>query len=205
MSDRRTGVVHIVDDDEALVDSLQLLLNGAGHRSTAHTRGGPFRSALSGLEPGCIVLDRRLPDADGLELLAEARLARPDLAVILLTGHGDVGTAVRAMKEGAADFIEKPFEPRALLDRVASVLALAAERHASLQMAQGAQALLQKLTPRERQVLDALVEGLPHKVAAHRLGISPRTVEIHRAHAMEKLGIKAVPDAVRLVAQARQL
>lgn len=204
MSERRPGTVHVVDDDEALVDSLELLLRDAGWRVTSHHSGAAFRGALPNLEPGCVVLDRRLPDADGIELLAEARQARPDLAVILLTGHGDVGTAVRAMKEGAADFIEKPFEPRALVDQVASVLALAAERHANLQVAQRAAALLQKLTPREREVLDVLIEGLPHKVAAHRLGISPRTIEIHRAHAMEKLGIKAIADAVRLTAQARK-
>lgn len=194
--------VHIVDDDEALADSLKLLLEGAGRQVNLFASGAAFRAALPALAPGCILLDRRLPDADGVELLGEVTARRPDLSVILLTGHGDIGAAVRAMKEGAVDFIEKPFAPRALLERVAMVLAQAADKHAAFGQAQAAAARLRKLTRREREVLDALMEGLPHKVAAYRLGISPRTIEIHRAKAMEKLEIRAIPEAIRLVALA---
>jgi two-component system response regulator FixJ len=194
--------IHIVDDDEALADSLKLLLEGAGRQVNLFASGAAFRAALPILAPGCVLLDRRLPDADGVELLGEVTTRRPDLSVILLTGHGDVGAAVRAMKQGAVDFVEKPFEPRALADRVATILARAAEKHAAVGQARAAAIRLQKLTKREREVLDALMEGLPYKVAAHRLGISPRTIEIHRANAMEKLEVRAIPEAIRLVALA---
>jgi two-component system response regulator FixJ len=200
-----TTHVHIVDDDEALADSLGMLLREAGHEVTSFTTVNGFCDALTTLPSGCVLLDRHLPDADGVDLIGELKRERPDLAVILLTGHGDIGTAVRAMKDGAHDFIEKPFDPRALLALIAHLLESNAEKNAERTQAQEAAAKLDKLTPRERQVLDVLIEGLPHKIAAHRLGISPRTIEIHRAHALEKLGIRAITDAMRIVTLAGTL
>jgi two-component system response regulator FixJ len=191
--------VHVVDDHEAIRRSLALLLGAAGHTVTTYESGEALLAAAEGgLAPGCIILDVRMPGRDGLlvmEALSERHLALP---VIVVTGHGDVPLAVRAMRAGAQDFVEKPYSEARILGAVAEALEAgrAAER-AQTRRAEAA-ARLAVLSPREREVLDALVEGRANKAIAAALGISPRTVEVHRAHLMEKLGVRSLPEAVRL-------
>jgi len=192
-------VVHVVDDHAAIRRSLALLLQAAGHAVVLHESGEALLGAAEeGLEPGCIILDVRMPGRDGLvvmELLARRQFALP---VIIVTGHGDIPLAVRAMRAGARDFIEKPYPEERILGAVEE--ALAAGRVAVDEQARtaAAQAKLASLTPREGEVLAALVAGHSNKGTAARLGISPRTVEVHRAHLMEKLGVRSLPEAVRM-------
>jgi two-component system response regulator FixJ len=191
--------IFIVDDDDGVRDSLQLLLQAAGFQQI-----GAYESSLRFLDaaeprPGdCLLLDVRMPDMDGLELQAELNRRALRLPVIVMTGHGDVPIAVRAMKAGAADFIEKPFTDDLLIDCVRRALALSAE---TLRLSEEASEILrrlQTLTAREREVLEGMVAGHPNKVIAHDLGISPRTVEIHRARVMEKMDARSLSALVRM-------
>lgn len=195
MTDRPT--VHVVDDDEAVRRSLAYTLRTAGHLVHTWPSGEAF---LEGLEPGpaCVLLDIRMPGMDGLAVhraMAARGLALP---VIVMTGHGDIATAVQAMKGGAVDFLEKPFESVTLR----KALAAAAERLAAAEGHQHrlaeAQARLRILTPREREVLDGLARGLPNKTIAWELGISARTVEVHRANVMSKLELHTLSDVLRV-------
>ena len=190
-------LVLIVDDDEAVRDSLQLLLESTGHVVQA------FEAAADALEscrtqlPACIVTDVRMPEMDGLEFQERLSARGIHVPVIVMTGHADVPLAVRAMKAGAVDFIEKPFGDDAMLAAIASAL-----KRQSRAVDPALISRLESLTPREREVLELLVIGHPNKVIAHRLDISPRTVEIHRAHAMEKMKAKSLPELVRTAMQA---
>lgn len=190
-------LVFIVDDDDAVRDSLELLLESAGHPVQA------FEAAPVALEscrvqlPACIVTDIRMPEMDGLEFQERLVAAGIHVPVIVMTGHADVPLAVRAMKAGAVDFIEKPFGDEVILASIASALKQK-PRVADATLV----ARLDSLTPREREVLDLLVVGHPNKVIAHRLDISPRTVEIHRAHVMEKMKAGSLPELVRTAMQA---
>ncbi len=190
-------LVFIVDDDDAVRDSLELLLESAGHPVQA------FEAAPVALEscrvqlPACIVTDIRMPEMDGLEFQERLVAAGIHVPVIVMTGHADVPLAVRAMKAGAVDFIEKPFGDEVILASIASALKQK-PRVADATLV----ARLDSLTPREREVLDLLVVGHPNKVIAHRLDISPRTVEIHRAHVMEKMKARSLPELVRTAMQA---
>ena len=194
--------VYVVDDDEAVRDSLEILLETSGFRARSFASALQFLEAAPALPPGCLVADVRMPEMDGLELQERLEAAGHRFPVIIITGHGDVPIAVRAMKAGAVDFIEKPFANEAILESVR--LALARLRQASEQEAAAAEAhaRLALLTPRERQVLEGLVAGLPNKTIAYDLDISPRTVEIYRARVMDKMRAGSLPELVRLALAA---
>jgi two-component system response regulator FixJ len=189
--------VHIVDDDEAVRRSLALLLTSFGLTAETHDSAEALLERLPTLPPGCLVVDIRMPGMNGLEL--QERLLRDGctLPVVIVTGHADVGLAVRAMKSGAVDFIEKPYSEEDLLRAVNLGLTRMANARQSQAGADQARLRIQALTPRERDTLARLADGLPNKVIAHELGISPRTVEIHRANLMEKLGCRSLAEAVR--------
>jgi two-component system response regulator FixJ len=191
------SVIHVVEDDRPMRDSIVELLEDAGYAVRAYGRAEELLARDAALEPGCIVSDVRMPGIDGLTLLRCLRTKGSTLPLLLITGHGDVSMAVMAMKAGAVDFLEKPFEADALLAAVDGAL-----RHHSgetgAEDAEAARQLLLKLTPREREVFDHLVAGRSNKEIAARIRISPRTVEFHRAHIMEKTAAKGLPDLVRL-------
>lgn len=194
--------VYIVDDDAAVRDSLSVLLDARGYKVRVFGSAQEFLDAASTLPLGCLIADIRMPEMDGLELqqrLSERSLSLP---TIVVTGHGDVPLAVRAMKAGAMDFIEKPFSSQTILDSVAGALArLQAEDERDPAVAAAA-AKLELLSAREREVLQGLLAGLPNKSIAYDLAISPRTVEIHRARVMDKMGARSLSELVRLALAA---
>lgn len=190
-------VVHVVDDDAAVRQSLALLLSAAGFQAEMHDSAEAVLSRLDQLPPGCLVVDIRMTGMDGLELQAELVRRGCVMPVVVVTGHADVGLAVRAMKAGALDFIEKPYSADDVLRAVQAALERTVDERQSSASTEAAQARIAVLTPRERDVLKRLVEGRPNKVIAHELGISPRTVEIHRANLMEKLACRSLAEAVR--------
>lgn len=190
------SVVHIVEDDQAMRDSLVELLEDAGHAVRTYSRAEELLARGSAIEPGCIVSDVRMPGMDGLTLLRRVRASGSTIPLLLITGHGDVSMAVMAMKAGAVDFLEKPFEADAFLAAIEAAL-----RHSSVHIdkdAEAARQRLQRLTSREHEVFEQLVAGRSNKAIAAQLGISPRTVEFHRAHIMEKMGATGVPELVRI-------
>jgi two-component system, LuxR family, response regulator FixJ len=194
-------IVFVVDDDDAVRDSLSLLLETSGHRVRAFASAQNLLDALTPEARGCIIADVRMPGMDGLELQERLAARRIGLPVIIMTGHGDVPIAVRAMKAGAVDFIEKPFAEEPLLETVRLAL-VQSERDRRRSGEPSAEERLAQLTTREREVLEAMVAGHPNKVIAHLLQISPRTVEIHRARVMEKTGARSLSHLVRLALQA---
>jgi two-component system response regulator FixJ len=189
-------LVYIVDDDDAIRRSVGFALKTSGFQVRTFEGGAELLKA--DLEAGCILLDIRMPGMDGLEVQEALKMQGTTLPVIIMTGHGDVALAVRAMKAGAVDFIEKPFQKSVLL--AALEQAFGRLRHAAVNREHAGEAAvkLQALTPREREVLDGLAKGLPNKSIAYDLGISPRTVEIHRANVMTKLGVRSLSDALRI-------
>jgi len=193
-----SGIVFIVDDDEAVRDSLAALLMAKGHAVEAYDSGEAFLAAHRPDFRGCALVDLRMPGIDGLTLIERLKARGASLPIVVVTGHGDVPLAVRAMKAGAIDFIEKPYSNQAMLDAVRQALARTAAPMASETEAAKATALVAKLTPREREVLQQLVIGRPNKIIAHELKISPRTVEIHRANLMRKLEAASLAQLVRL-------
>jgi two-component system, LuxR family, response regulator FixJ len=194
-------IVHVVDDDADVRRSLERLLLSAGFTPVLYESGFAVLDAASGLSAGCVLLDLRMPGVDGLALQAKLNDLGIRLPVILMTGQGDVPTAVRAMKAGAVDFIEKPFDDERLLTSIE--LAVAGERGGGRdrEALEAAQRIV-LLSPRERQVLDGLVAGHPNKVIAHDLGISVRTVEVHRARMLQRLGTRRAAEAIRLAVMA---
>ena len=199
MATERT--VHVVDDDADVLRSLERLLLSAGFTPVLHKSAFAVMDAASGLTTGCLLLDIQMPGMDGLELQARLNDRGVLLPVIVMTGQGDVPTAVRAMKAGAVDFIEKPFADERLLAAIESALGEAARTERDGEAAQAAQRV-GALSRRERQVLDGLVAGRPNKVIAYDLGISVRTVEVHRARMLERLGTRHTAEAIRLAVMA---
>jgi len=199
------NAVHVVDDDAAIRDSLRVLLASAGFPAQTYDSAVAFLAAAAGLA-GCVLTDVRMPEMDGLEL--QQRLSERDirLPVIIMTGQGDIHLAVQAMKAGAVDFLEKPFDDAMLLDAVHRALAQSRRIEESESVAAEATRRLAALTPREREVLKLLVTGQSNKAIAIELGASPRTVEVHRARVFEKLQARSLPDLVRavLAAEPRQ-
>jgi two-component system response regulator FixJ len=194
--------VHVVDDDVAIRRSLERLLDAAGFKVVCYDTPLAFLDAAPGLAPGCALLDIRMPGMDGLELQATLAERRIPLPVIVMTGQGDVQSAVRAMKAGAIDFIEKPYTDEVLLGAIEAALARADRTDGERDIAEAAR-LIATLSPREREVLEALVAGRPNKVIAFDLGISVRTVEVHRSRMMERLGVHQFAEAVRLAVMAK--
>jgi len=191
-------VVHLVDDDGAIRRSAGFMLKTSGYQVRSYESGVELLKGHGDLIEGCILLDIRMPGMDGLEVQQALRDKGVTLPVIIMTGHGDVGLAVRAMKAGAIDFIEKPFEKATLLGAIEQGLNRLREAETGRTLAKEAAVRLQGLTPREREVLDGLAKGLPNKTIAYDLGISPRTVEIHRANLMTKLGVRSLSEALRV-------
>ncbi len=192
MSSERT--VCIVDDDPDVRDSLQMLLGRSGFRILSFESGRAFLQAGIKAAGACVLADIRMPEMDGLELQREINRTIPGLPVIIMTGHGDVPMAVQAMKAGAVEFLEKPFEKDALIGALEAAFALVDESRAAAPAGHRPE---KALTDREKEVFDLLVEGHQNKVVAHKLGISTRTVEVHRARVMEKLGARSLADLVK--------
>jgi two-component system response regulator FixJ len=191
--------VFVVDDDDAMRDSLDFLLSSAGCAVRTFETAERLLEALTDGNCGCVVSDVRMPGIDGLELLRRIKAARPGLPVVIITGHGDVPLAVEAMKLGAADFVEKPFDDERLLGVVQVALA-GAPRDPDPANEIGAR--VASLSPRERQVLDGLVGGLSNKAIARNYDISPRTVEVYRANLMAKMQAGSLSDLVRMAMRA---
>jgi len=202
-TDSNLRFVHLVDDDDAIRRSASFMLKTSGFEVQTYESGAELLKNAGSLKQGCILLDIRMPGMDGLEVQQALREKGVALPVIIMTGHGDVTLAVKAMKAGAVDFIEKPFEKAVLL----SSLDLGLERLKQSEVDRGrtkdAAVRLKVLTPREREVLDGLAKGLPNKTIAYDLGISPRTVEIHRANLMTKLKVRSLSEALRIVFAAQ--
>ena len=191
-------LVYMVDDDEAVRRSTSFMLKTSGYKVETYTSGVAFLKDARHAEPGCVLLDVRMPEMDGLAVQKELKARGIDLPVIVMTGHGDVSVAVEAMKAGAVDFIEKPFEKSVLLAALDDGFGRIELSGRRAERAALAAIRLEALTPRERDVLRGLVDGLPNKTIGYDLGISPRTVEIHRAHLMAKLGVRSLSEALRI-------
>jgi two-component system, LuxR family, response regulator FixJ len=197
-------IVHLVDDDAAVRRSVAFMLKTSGHHVQSYESGAELLKNGAQLEQGCILLDIRMAGMDGLEV-QQALLERGiGLPVIIMTGHGDVGLAVKAMKAGAVDFIEKPFQKETLLSSLDEGFRRLFRKEATLDRSKDAEVRLQVLTPREREVLGGLAQGLPNKTIAYDLGISPRTVEIHRANLMAKLAVRSLSEALRIAFAAQE-
>ena len=196
-------LVHLVDDDAAVRRSVAFMLKTSGHQVDSYESGVELLKKAGHLEEGCILLDIRMPGMDGLEVQQALQDKGVALPVIIMTGHGDVGLAVKAMKAGAVDFIEKPFEKEALFSSLAEGFGRLSRKEATEDRKKDAEVRLQALTPRERDVLEGLAQGLPNKTIAYDLGISPRTVEIHRANLMSKLAVRSLSEALRIAFAAR--
>ncbi len=196
MSDTRA---HLVDDDEAIRDALVWLLKSRGIAASAYACGEDFLATLSPTTTGCVVLDMRMPGMSGLDVF-DALLSRDsDLPVIFLTGHGDVPLAVSALKRGAFDFFEKPFNDNELANRIDEAIAQHARRRAASANAGTLNARLATLSTRERQVMELVLAGRFNKVIADELGISMRTVEVHRANLFDKMGVKTAVELANLL------
>jgi two-component system, LuxR family, response regulator FixJ len=191
--------VFVVDDDESVRGSLRFLLRSAGLESRAFGSAPEFLGAYDPGQPGCLVLDVRMPGMSGLELQQELNLRGAVIPVIFITGHGDIPMAVEAMQHGAHDFLQKPFRDEDLIERVRRALAKDAKARAALEEHKAIRERLDSLTPREREVLALMARGKPNKIMAHELGVSQRTVEIHRARVMEKSGASSLAELVRMV------
>src|SRR5450631_3699502 len=199
------GKVYVIDDDEAMRDSLNFLLDSAGFNVTLFETALNFLDTLPGLAFGCVVSDVRMPGLDGIELLKRMKAARSTFPILIMTGHGDVPLAVEAMKLGAVDFLEKPFEDDRLIGMIE-----AAVRHAEPAAKSEAVTLdiatrIASLSPRERQVMEGLIAGLSNKLIAREYDISPRTIEVYRANVMTKMGANSLSELVRLAMRAGAL
>ncbi|MGD9841491.1 MAG: response regulator transcription factor [Steroidobacteraceae bacterium] len=191
-------MVYVVDDDDGMRRALTTLMATIGYNVTAFAEPQEFLGSLNPNQHGCVVLDVRMPGMSGLELQQRLNQDGSILPVIFITGHGDVPMAVQAMKEGAYDFLQKPFRDQELLDRINSALMQDAENRLSILKQAELASRLALLTPREREVMDLIVDGRANKVVAIDLGISERTVEIHRSNAMEKMGARSVAHLVKM-------
>jgi two-component system response regulator FixJ len=193
-----TSLVHVIDDDQAVRESLEFLLRSAKIDARSYESATAFLAALPGLNAGCIVTDVRMPGMSGVDLLRQLKERGTAMPVIVMTGHGDVQLAVEAMKLGAVDFLEKPFDDDMLLASVKSALGrLDKDASRELERSELNQRVA-TLSAREREVLEGLVSGKPNKIIAYDLGISPRTVEIYRAHVMTKMKAGSLSELVRM-------
>jgi two-component system response regulator FixJ len=194
--------VYVLDDDQAVLRSLERLLSSANYEPITFDRPDLFLTAAKTFKTGCVLLDVRLPGMSGLEVQAQLNRMRSDLSVIIVTAQGDIQTAVRAMKAGASDFLEKPYSDDVLL-RSIEVALEKEQRTARDRDIADAVRRIGILSPREKEVLDGLMAGRPNKLIAYQLGISVRTVEVHRARMMERLGARQLAEVIRLGVMAR--
>lgn len=199
----RPQTVYIVDDDDAVRDSLALLMESVGLNARTFGSARTFLDAFTADLCGCLVLDIRMPEMNGLDLQAQLNERNNLLPIIFITGHGDIPMAIHAMQQGACDFLQKPFRDQDLLDRIHHAMTLDRRQRRALEEQRAIEQRIESLTEREQQVMNMVVEGHPNKVIASRLGVSQRTVEIHRAHVMEKMQAGSIAHLVRLVIGAR--
>jgi len=197
------AVVHLIDDDEAVRQSVAFLLATAGFAVRVYDSASAFLDALPTLQAGCIITDIRMPGMDGLELQRQLKARKVTMPVIVITGHADVPLAVEAMKAGAVDLIEKPFSDDTLLAAIAAAIDRHAEHAARDETIAAIRQRMAALSPREREVLDGLLAGLPNKTIAYDLKISARTVEVHRANLMTRMGAGSLAELVRMAFLAR--
>jgi FixJ family two-component response regulator len=195
----RPSIVFVVDDDAAVLDSLRLLLGSAGLATAGFTSAHEFLGQYNPCQPGCLVLDVRMPGMSGLELQQSLNLRGATIPVIFITGHGDVPMAVEAMQHGAFDFLQKPFREHLLIERIQCALEQDRASRDELTQLERIRRRLESLTPREREVLDLVTAGKPNKIMAVELHVSQRTVELHRARVMEKMGATSLAQLVRMV------
>ncbi len=194
-----TPTVFVVDDDEGVRNSLRFLLKSVGLATRALASASEFLEVYKPNQPGCLVLDVRMPGMSGIELQQQLNLRGATIPVIFITGHGDIPMAVEAMQHGAFDFLQKPFRDQDLIDRIQRALERDAKNRAALAQHAKIRERFESLTPREREVLALMTRGKPNKVMAAELGVSQRTVEIHRARVMEKSGANSLAQLVRMV------
>jgi len=204
MSKQIDPTVFVIDDDDAVRGALELLLKSVRLRVETFASAADFLARFDPEDPGCVLLDIRMAGMSGLELYEDLRRRHAIIPIIFITGHGDVDMAVQAMKDGAADFIQKPFHDQTLLDRIQKSLEIDSDNRKLLAQKQKISDRILQLTPRETEVMDLIVDGRPNKVVAHDLGISERTVEIHRARVMKKLGATSLAHLVRMCIRARK-
>jgi two-component system, LuxR family, response regulator FixJ len=195
---RRKAMIYIVDDDEGMRRALTVLMTTVGYDAIAFAKPAEFLAKFNPEQQGCLVLDVRMPEMSGLEVQQHLNRAGSILPVILVTGHGDIPMAVQAMKDGAFDFLQKPFRDQDLLDRINAALKQDAENRAIIEQQVDLKRRVESLTPREREVMLLVVDGKANKVIAIDLGLSERTVEIHRANVMEKMGARSVAHLVKM-------
>jgi two-component system response regulator FixJ len=194
--------VYVIDDDEAMRDSLEFLLSAAGFRVHLFDSAAAFVATLASAAVGCVVTDIRMPGMDGLELLRRVKGERIALPVVIMTGHGDVPLAVEAMRSGASDFVEKPFDDERLIGAIRTAISHASPAMKDDAASQQAAARIASLSGRERQVMEGLVAGLSNKTIARDHGISPRTVEVYRANVMTKMQAASLSELVQLAMRA---
>ena len=196
------GKVYVIDDDEAMRDSLNFLLDSAGFSVTLFETAQKFIDVLPGLEFGCVVSDVRMPGIDGIELLKRMKAGHSTFPILIMTGHGDVPLAVEAMKLGAVDFLEKPFEDDRLIGMIEGAIRQAEPAARTEAVTHDIAARVATLSPRERQVMDGLIAGLSNKLIARDYDISPRTIEVYRANVMTKMQANSLSELVRLAMRA---
>ncbi len=192
------GNVYVIDDDPAMRDSLDFLLDAAGFKVAVFDSALTFIKSLPSLAVGCVVSDVRMPDMDGIDLLRHLNKEPKKLPIVIMTGHGDIPLAVEAMKLGAIDFLEKPFEDERLITMIKAALAQAASNSKNDSVAADIASRITSLSPRERQVLDGLIAGLSNKLIARDYDISPRTIEVYRANVMTKMQASSISELVRM-------
>lgn len=194
----QNSTVFVVDDDQSIRHAMGLLLKSVGLEHETFESADDFLTRHNGSENGCLVLDIRMPGLGGLELQDKLIEMNSTLPIIFITGHGDIPMAVEAMQKGAVDFIQKPFRDQELLDRISEALNTANELQSERQQQSKIQEYIDSLTNREKEVLELVVTGKPNKIIAHELGVSQRTVEIHRARVMEKMHARSLAELVRM-------
>jgi two-component system, LuxR family, response regulator FixJ len=200
----KPATVFVVDDDDAVRTSLRLLLKSVGLPVETFPSAQEFLDAFDAERAGCLVLDIRMPGMSGLELQQRLNEIHAIIPIVFITGHGDVPMAVEAMQHGAVDFIQKPFRDQDLIDRINQALEKDRDNRAGLKERDAIRRRMQQLTPREREVLDLVTQGKANKVIAGDLNVSQRTVEIHRARVMEKMGASSLAHLVRMVIEANR-
>jgi two-component system response regulator FixJ len=196
------GKIYVIDDDVAMRDSLSFLLDAAGFDVTLFETAAKFLDALPGLEFGCVVSDVRMPGVDGIELLKRMKSGQSPLPIVIMTGHGDIPLAVEAMKLGAVDFLEKPFEDDRLIGMIEAAIRQGEPAAKNEAVSRDIASRIATLSPRERQVMEGLIAGLSNKLIARDYDISPRTIEVYRANVMTKMQANSLSELVRLAMRA---